>query len=333
LNLGIVVRHNPEVTSIASALEPQRDGVRIIRTAAQFVALLALIWCVFFAVYRAFPYVRNGADIVYETKRRLLESSLDSNVVIFGNSKVLSGFIPALFDSVCDAYSFNFGLPNEPRFIDNLERLLNHVPVPQRVLLTIAHSEREHRSPLFHYLDDDRTTSEHLFPFRHFPRDLMVFLLRSRAYGGPAAFYRQTAGAVARMQADRGYYFIEGQSPFPGHRLPANFHLRSDRPGFVNARHALNDADLRRLRSLAESRDVQIWFVPSYFRAVEYAQPPSENPELRAMVRTSSHFHLAGPDYWLLADEYFSDAVHLNPTGAREYTRRLAELIGRETSN
>ena len=38
-------------------------------------------------------------------------------------------------------------------------------------------------------------------------------------------------------------------------------------------------------------------------------------------------FTPAGPNYFLFANRYFSDPVHLNPEGARVYTRRLAEIL------
>ena len=296
---------------------------RPLRSLVQFCALLALLWCLFFALYAAFPYVRSGAETIYMAKAGLLSRGIDADLVIFGNSKALAGFRPASFDAATGIRSYNLGLPDEDRFISNLEKLAAN-RAPRLVLLTMTQSATERKANLFHYLDNDRATADRLFPFRHFPRDLTLFLLRSRTQGGPASFYRQSEGLVARMEADRGYYFIEAQSQG---RLPPDFHLPGDRPDFVNARTILNPGDLARLQSLAERYDMQIWFVPSYYRPDEYASPPAENAGLAAMIRTNPRFHLAGPDYWIFPLAYFSDPAHLNPEGAEVYTRRLAELL------
>lgn len=295
---------------------------------AQFAGLLAAVWLVFFGLYNAFPHIRSGADVIYSAKVRWLNRGLDADLVIFGNSKVLTGLIPASFDSAYgDIRSYNLGLPDEERFIANLEQLAARGRPPRIVLLTMTRSRPEPPTTAFHYFNNDRVIIDRLFPFRHFPRDLTLFALRARTRGGLAAFYRQSETIVARMEADRGYYFIEGQSHYPGHRLPAGFHLPTDRPGFVNARAALNNNDLARLRSVAEHYRIEIWLVPSYYRPGEYALPPTENSDLAALLRGESRLHLAGPDYWILPLEFFSDGGHLNPEGAREYSRRLAELL------
>ena len=247
--------------------------------------------------------------------------------MIFGNSKVLSAFRPTSFDSLAGLRSYNLGLPDEERFIGNLETLSKRGRPPRFVLLTLTRSAAQKPVTVFRYLDRDRAMMDSMFPFRHFPRDLTLFLLRSRARGGPGAFYRQSESIVARMEAERGYYFIEAQAYGAGHRLPPGFHLPGDRPAFVNARARLNARDIARLRSIAERYGMQIWLVPMYYRPGEYAPPPPENADLAAMVRTEPRIHLAGPDYWILPCEHFSDPSHLNPEGAEAYTRRLAELL------
>jgi len=306
----------------------EANSRRALASLAQFGGLLAGLWCVFCGLYKAFPHIRSGAAVIYNAKVAWLDRGLDADLVIFGNSKVLTGFVPASFDSAYGGIrSYNLGLPDEERFIANLEQLATRGRPPRIILLTMTRSTPEPPTTAFHYLSNDRTIVDRLFPFRHFPRDLTLFVLRAHTRGGLTAFYRQSETIVARMQADRGYYFIEGQSHYPGHRLPPEFHLPTDRPEFVNVRASLKVSDLARLRSVAERYGMQIWLVPSYYRPGEYALPPAENSELAALVHADSRLHLAGPDYWILPLEFFSDGGHLNPNGAQEYTRRLAELL------
>jgi hypothetical protein len=293
----------------------------------QLCGLLCLLWIVFFTLDKAFPYMRSGADTIYRAKVKMLRGGLDADLVIFGNSKVLSGFVPAQFDRVLQTHSYNLGLPDEQRFIANLEELAASGSPPRIVVLTITQVAIDQPTGLFRYLNNDRAIVDRLFPFRHLPRDMTLFLLRSRTRGGPAMFYRTSGQIIGNVQRDRGYYFIEGQSHYPGNRIPSDFHLPSDRPDFVNARATLNSSNLTRLRATADRYSMQIWFVPSYFRPGEYAPPPSQNHELADMVRASPRFHLAGPDYWLLPLECFADGAHLNPDGAKEYTKRLITLL------
>ncbi len=293
----------------------------------QFSAILAVVWCLLFSLNRMFPFARSGADAVYEAKLQMLEKGLNADLVIFGNSKVLTGFQPALFDRLAGTQSFNLGLPNEKEFLDNLQTLTSRGRAPRIVLLTLTDAANEPETSIFHYLDRDRATMNRLFPFRHFPRDLVQFLLLSRQRGGPVAFYRKSSEVVRQMKLDRGYYFIEGQNYFPGHTLPAGLRFSTDTPDVVDARHKLSAAALTRLGRIAERHGTEIWLVPTYHRPGEYAPAPPENVELTAMLHGNPHVHLAGPDYWILPLDCFSDLVHLNPHGAEEYTRRLAALL------
>src|SRR5207249_8834004 len=89
---------------------------RGLRPLAHFSLVLALVWLVLFGMYTSFPYVRSGGDLIYDAKVKQLSRGVNADLVIFGNSKVLSGFVPALFDGTCNVRSYNLGLPDEQRF-------------------------------------------------------------------------------------------------------------------------------------------------------------------------------------------------------------------------
>ena len=65
----------------------------------------ALGWIAFFALERWLPYLKNGSDVVFNAKLEWEHKGpvfpADpgvTRVLIFGNSKILAGFLPALFD-------------------------------------------------------------------------------------------------------------------------------------------------------------------------------------------------------------------------------------------
>lgn len=128
------------------------------------------------------------------------------------------------------------------------------------------------------------------------------------------------------MLSDRGYYFIEGQSHFPNHRLPDDFALQNDHPERTYRRKVSVDVPaFGQLIALLELCDVQVLLIPPYFRDGEYAPPHSNSDALQSLARYPRLAVLA-PAYWLLPNRYFSDPVHLNPDGAELYTRMLWEL-------
>ena len=309
----------------------------------QFMALLAALWCLFFALYRALPYVRSGFVVVYSAKvdleraGKLFPATVPEpeRLVIFGNSKVLAGFVPAAFDAGVAAqgrprvYSYNLGLPDEQHFGADLERLLQHGQRPARILLTLPPVETQRRRSVFRFLSDDDRIMQQLFPFRKLPRDLFLFAALSRKHGGLRAFYRYGEEAVRTMERDRGYYFIESKSHYEHDRLPGDLQLEADRPEQVNIRPPLDTAgaEFQHLARMADRYDLHFYFVPMYFRAHEYAEPPERNQQLAGALKKFPRFTLLGPDYWRLPNLYFSDPVHLNPEGARYYTGRLVQLV------
>src|ERR1700730_15777559 len=79
------------------------DAALAVISLLRFGAVLAALWCIFYAAWAELPYVRAGAAIIYDSKIGMERSGIffprrdRENVIIFGNSKVLSGFIPGLF--------------------------------------------------------------------------------------------------------------------------------------------------------------------------------------------------------------------------------------------
>lgn len=303
---------------------------------ARFIGIVAALWILFFFADSALPYIRPGAEVVYAAKSEVIQTGAlfrpDAHVklVIVGNSQVLTGFKPELFDSLSGATvsSYNIGLPDFLMFAGNLENLCRRGETPTHVLLMFPWADGEESSfSLFHPgIDDNRVISQ-LFPFRKLPRNLLLFAARSRSRGGLRAYYADCRRQSQVMLDQKGYYFIEGQSHYPEHRLPDDFRLQRDDPSQPFVRSvSTNSLEFRRLSAIVEKYGVKVIFVPRYFREGEIG-PAAPVSAITANLSSHPQISVQGPDCWLLPNRYFSDPTHLNPEGAEHYTRRLWALL------
>lgn len=308
----------------------------LIRSLVAFTSLTALIWIVLFAVYIYLPGLQNGSDQIYNAKEKFLKqdnifhSDKKIKVVIFGDSKVLTGFMPKFFDELSEGQteSFNLGLPNSHKWVSRLKLLVKKGEKPDYVLLTTPWPETYAKNRLF--FGKNTSIMRKAFPFRSLLRDVTLFFLRSKKHDGPINFYRKSIEEVQKMIQQRGYYFIYGQSHFPGHRLPENFNVETDTPN-LNAQ--LRDANLdtplfKDLLDLSIKEQIKLIFIPIYFRDGQYA-PAQDNKLFKSKLKPYE-INIMGPEYWLLPNKFFSDPMHLNHEGAQEYTRRLWKLLKKE---
>ncbi len=304
---------------------------------AMAMGVVTGLWLLFAGINTALPYIGPGADVVYLAKNQLIRSGAlfrreaPVKVVIFGNSQVLSGFQPELFDSLSggSVSSYNLGLPDYLLFIANLEDLCKRGERPTHVLMMFPWPDTPKKSfSLFKPGIDDKRVMDALFPFRRLPRNLVLFAARARSRGGLLTYYRECRRQTQAMLAQKGYYFIEGQSHYPGHRLPDDFRLQKDDPSQPFLRSAATDVPaFQRMTALMERYDLQVIFVPRYFREGEVA-PAEPQSALAARLAQYPRFAVLGTDYWLLPNRYFSDPTHLNGDGAAHFTRRLWALVG-----
>ena len=314
---------------ILTDLVPKRLSVSI----AKMFLLLGLLWILFYTSYRLLPYIRAGAVIIYEAKTNEMLNSLKFpqnakyKIVICGNSKILSGFIPNIFDSTDEkTYSYNLGLPDAENFLFTIEHLIRCGQTPTHVFLTIPWPDDGESNKSF-ALFDDIHIMETLFPFKTLPRDLILFLLRSRTRGGLGKFYQFGKDSVTKMLADNGYYFIEGQSHFPNHQLPEGFKLQADTPDKTRCRTFYKESStFKKLIELHEKYNINFYIVPIYYRSGSVAQYPAKN-ENAAVFNGYPGLHILGPEYYLFSNKNFSDPTHLNPEGAKLYTKKLRQLF------
>lgn len=298
------------------------------------LALLVSCWLLLYALYVALPLVRPGAVIIYDAKFQTLAvqpmfTPADrTRILVFGNSKTLSGFRPDEFDAALGpgVRSYNLGLPGDTLFLPILETALDAGNIPTHVLLTIGWDGKLTTPGFIEMLRDDAALAKYVVPFRTLPRDAVLF-----AYNNRLRFlrgYRDAAEQRELMIRQRGWYFIKGQSHFPDDRLPDDFKLPTDRPHQLDVRTIPPHSLVRsRLAELAERHKFQILLVPSNSRAGEFSKAPAADADRDVGLTAFSRVRIIGPDYLTYAANRFADPVHLNPQGASLYTADLAALI------
>jgi hypothetical protein len=297
-----------------------------------FCAASTVLWLILYGAYVAFPYVRNGADIISQEKVRYLETqpvfsaTAHRRILVFGDSKILAGFDPAIYGEAfsSDVESFNAGRPANSRFVVLLKQILARGTRPTHIFVEVPPADERETSWL-DYLRHDKKLVELLFPFRNLPRDLTLFLFQAR-HNGVIETYKENGQTAERVLDDKGYYFIKAQSLFPDDRLPDNYRLPTDSatralPRVIDPKApAFQD-----LVGMAATYGFAVVFIPTPYRAGEFA-PASDSDKSEGVMPIDGvpGFYVAGPSHWLYEPKYFSDPVHLNKEGATLYSRRLA---------
>jgi len=315
-----------------------RELARVLRALVKFAAVFLLIWLGLYEIQNVFPYFQIGSDLILQTKlhheRRphLFKKPDAAGVLFFGNSKALSGFQPELFDAAMEAAgkrteSYNLGIPAYNLFVDRLASILAAGNVPKYILITVPWAPDAGPVSIFHFIRHDSEVIDELFPFRQLPRDMIMCASSSLGIGAPENSYAANRRMATGMLADRGYFFINDSWNFKGH-LPANFKDDRDQPQKVFARTATTrELEFKRLIRLLDRYQITCLMVPLYNRVGQMAPPPPVDTRLQDELAPYPRIRLLGPDYVLYQNRYFSDQAHLNPEGARLYTRYIADLV------
>jgi hypothetical protein len=304
------------------------------------ILLFVVLWAAFYGLFRGLPYLKNGSDVVFSAKLQLEQKGevfpadpSVTRVLIFGNSKILAGFVPAWFDQMSSANhlkvsSFNSGFPGSDLLLPPLRAMCARGQAPNVLLLTLPWSPDPPRLGVFHFIADDHAVIDHLFPFRNLVRDLTAFLLNAPSHGGVTSYYRESEENERELVAERGYHLITEQSHFPGGRLPDDFHLASDQPTQRLPRVApAQSTQAGQLNRLIQQYHMDCYYVPFYLRSGEAAAAAEYDAGFAAQLEHATSCKLLGPDYYLYPNRLFADQTHLNKTGARIYTEALFQLL------
>jgi hypothetical protein len=202
-----------------------RDWRKFRNGCLYFLLASSLMWTVLESIHVRFPYLQAGSDIVSNAKRSwslthpVFDDAAKVRILVFGNSKTLASFNPALFDTrVAEAgvsgkvQSFNEALPGERRFVVYLDQLLSAGARPTHVLIQFPPIPEDHELTLREWVRHDKMIVDTLFPFRTLPRDFTLFVFASFGHGGITGFYRESEQVAQQVLQDRGYYFLKGQT-------------------------------------------------------------------------------------------------------------------------
>ena len=321
------------------------ERVQLVRLVVCAIGGFAALWLFFYTLSAAFPYLAPGSQIVYRAKLNIEQRGevFPLNVhaqrlVIFGDSRVLTGFIPDEFDrlSASDSsavYSFNSGFPGHNDFVHQLKVMAERGQAPDILLLTLPWNDAKKGINPFNIVGDDHEFATKIFPFRFLIRDVIRFLLASRERGGPVQFYAASHRTANEMLENRGYYFIAEHSRFANDRLPEDFLLDADRPGVIEssrARPPLESTELAQLRDTITRYHIACYYVPYYERRKAYAQPPAKDEEFARAIEGRVPCKVLGPRYFSYPPGMFSDVFHLNRDGAKIYTQAIYQLVAEE---
>jgi hypothetical protein len=324
-----------------SAAKATSDLARILIVCARGLLVFAALYSFFYAVDAGFPYLTSGSELVthlkYDLARdgRPFDTSRGLKVMAFGNSKMLAGFIPSLFDEEMSragmpgVESYNYGLPGDSRFVAPLETLIARGTIPDVVLLLYPWPASDEPGPTFlHFAEHDAEIMDWLFPFHKLIRDFSIMVID--AHGVPRLVrenYLENERSVKQVEADKGYYFIARESHYPNHELPPDLKIATDAPNVVFPRIIPSGPVFYRLASVFRMHHIKCILVPGYFREGQLAAPPAINMQSVTALSPYANFGVAGPDYFLYPNRLFSDITHVNPQGAKTYTRAVASLV------
>lgn len=299
-----------------------------------------MFWILFYEVNLHTPYIANGSDIVkaakklYEREGKTFPSSVVSEkIAIFGDSKILTGFVPKQFDEQGSkdhlrTYSFNSGFPGQDEFVGELSDMLAQEHRPDVVLLTREWLPVRRQTSLFSLAQDDNELASKLFPFRLLTRNVTRFLVEASRNGGPVRFYKSSQETAQTMIQARGWFFIRKLSIFPDDRLPLGYRLASDSPGVVERKHPdFASLQLDQLNTALATHHTRCYYVPYYRRIGEFAPAPPVDTEFADNLAAHSSCVVVGPNYFSYPPAFFNDPIHLNPDGAKAYTADLYNLI------
>jgi hypothetical protein len=307
-----------------------------VRTLSLFVAF----WVCFFYLYQRFPYVKNGSTVVFNAKLRQEAHGpifpADRSVVrvlIFGNSKILAGFMPSVFDQMASdaklkVSSFNSGFPGSDLVLPPLKEMCARGQAPNVLLLTLPWRADPPRRGIFRFILDDHDVIQAMFPFRSMASDVTSFLVNAPQHGGVLSYYREAEKDEKSVIVNRGYYLVSEQDHFPGGRVPDDFHLASDQPHTIlNRGVGPRGVEIAALDRLITQYRIRCYYVPYYYRIGEAALQPGPDQQSAALVEQLTPCKVLGSDYYLYPNKLFADQTHLNGAGAEAYTQALFHLL------
>jgi len=305
------------------------------RNSIIFAISLIGFYILFFFLNKQNFYVQDGATIINQGKERALENGDISfaegktKIMYIGNSKILSGFVPSLFDSLSgnSTYSINYAMGGQD--LENVFYQLAKTETKPDVLVLQRPWVKDISASLEN--QEKLLTMDKLIPFRNYIRNVFLFLGRAKTNGYSfQEFYDISKQSSEDMIANRGYYFIASQALYPDAKLPADYQLAGDDTSKFEPHVIQTEGPIfEKINNWATENKVHVLIGMDFMRRLEAPIGQKSFIANRAVLEEYPYLHvLESAPYVRMENEYFSDPVHLNPTGARLFTRSLHESIG-----
>lgn len=298
---------------------------------------------------------KDGAALVCQTKRQLIASGQvthapnKKNVLFMGTSRILAGIIPAYFDELSAGQTFSYNLAFPALTISSsyfaLKDYLEHNPAPDYILIspeirrcrtcTMTNyyavqgvTRWSEITSLFKNLQAKSIALNFLFPFRMYKYFVAEYLQESLL--NPAAIrqvQQKNNAKLAKLAADRGYYYIEEQAGsedalLAEESLPAKGGTSAKRGIQYNP---YDDPYAELFFDLAKRFDIQVMLIQPPFRENQYQQYPQVPMQFAEILKNYDNVHVA-PEGWkmkFMNPALFADSSHLKKEGALLYTAAI----------
>lgn len=319
--------------------------------------IIGLIFVVLLNLYaiKASKVFKDGAAIICEQKREGVQNKsfiLDSSkptVLFMGNSLILSGIVPSVFDSVLseNVFSLNLSLPALPvgphYFL--LKDYMNNYPKPDKIVLLFTANVDKHSSLFDYYAIQGMESRKELtsyFWHRDSKSFLLNYFLPMQLYDDDIlryAYYsikdkdvitskkQENVNIVNKMFEDRGYYFIKEESRFPGYIVPEDYTAdltpNEERP---YVKDPFEDDYTKLFFDYCKNNQIEVLLISAVVRNNKYKQYKEIPESWDAILTKYSNVKMA-INGWKLKyydNKFFSDERHLNYSGARMYTIDIA---------
>jgi hypothetical protein len=260
------------------------------------------------------------------------------HVVVFGDSRLTSGFIPAVFDASLAhrTSTLNLAAPSHDASRQYFQ-LLDYIDaygVPDFVLIDLRTSPgllAEYPlgasfAEMIEYSKEDLSNTKAILRYavpalhlkRQYPPTIDQLL-------EPMASYRTQTEKISEMILQNGVYWPDERKNYS---LPPGFATKADRP--TQPPDGRIDAKLRpwvdRLFGALEHRAVKTLLVTTPFRAnsvAQYLSPPAYISDITERFRNVRIAKNGWAVKWYPSESFY-DSGHLNYAGATRYSREIA---------
>lgn len=292
-----------------------------------FGFLLMLFFGAVFLLHHSNVYFKDGASAIYRAKLKAIKSkeltfgANKKKIIFIGNSKILAGIQPLLFDSLFAQKTSSLNLALGGKSASDGMEMLTELDVDFDIL--VIHDN-------FPFYSIDQPETQNFLKFNNYFKDIYYFFVRSKVKGVSfVEWYNKTREECQRMIEDKGYYFIESQAEYSNLKLPEDYRLVTDTPLKEYQFPITNFISDDKFIDFIKSNKLTVFVIPNYFRKGEFMESQKgriSNSQKKYFEKMNIHY-LDSLSYYSYPNSNYSDHTHLNEYGARIYTRDVFYVL------